>query len=680
MGLYVYKCILLAIMAVVGVILFVYQRRETEAFQDFAFRPCTVYYTDAAATSEAEEIDLRRACDEGEFEHSPVYYDGMIRKEPGKYAKLKRVYTSLPTRKVDDGRTKYESKKTCKLTMPGWKQFWETAPPPVLSPVSASDPRGDPINWAFCAQPNSDDAVQDIQVVESARASGVAFDHNPDGTPTVFPMNGDFYVRSRFKDMSVDAVAPMYCNRVSGPNATFQQGMVLTLNDKMEVIDIKYVWNGVAGPKDADHIDVVKLFGGMFSDQQVRTLGAKEYTYVVPQWANFSVVKMSKDICNQDTKTPVGSIDMRFRFDNTSGPDVPAELRDTIILKTVTLNQTTLEQFDVNNHLMGTGAQIQTNSAQLTLRGAADAVQYNQAHADLLIQQTQVIPPASVAAQATYNDLVWTTAKIRDLQNQAAAALAHMPPPNTSVLTTNQILYSDGMNTMRNGPYSFTLRPDGVGVMQMNGANVYYTPVWRAANPPCFMIMQTDGNLVTYDAAGALWASGTNGRPVQSLILDAGGLLYLHCTNGVNLNLRLPPVYVLGGFGMGPWGGSSGLRGSASWIWNIPGAAGWAPPGVTISFSKQYDNTSGQAIRATAYLIVDDYGTVYLNGQRIRDISGGWWPGSINTMQLTLPPGISTLHVNCVNGGGPAGLVGTVFDNTQNVQLFQTDATWSWTQ
>ena len=48
-------------------------------------------------------------------------------------------------------------------------------------------------------------------------------------------------------------------------------------------------------------------------------------------------------------------------------------------------------------------------------------------------------------------------------------------------------------------------------------------------NPGAWAIMQGDGNLVVYSAAGtALWNSGTYGHPGASLVLDDGGTLAIN--------------------------------------------------------------------------------------------------------------------------------------------------------
>lgn len=197
---------------------------------------------------------------------------------------------------------------------------------------------------------------------------------------------------------------------------------------------------------------------------------------------------------------------------------------------------------DANAHLLGTAQTLQTTNGILSATMISDQSQYNVSSADQTKQTTVVIPQATALSTNTYADIVYTQQRIRDLQNQVAAIQANIPMPNTPTLAVGKILYSDGMNMMRspNGQYAFTLQNNGSATLTHNGTAIYTAPIWRAAVSTCFMIMQPDSNLVIYDTNGPLWASGTNGRGVEALILDNNGGLYLYTDSGTRLYLATP--------------------------------------------------------------------------------------------------------------------------------------------
>lgn len=138
-------------------------------------------------------------------------------------------------------------------------------------------------------------------------------------------------------------------------------------------------------------------------------------------------------------------------------------------------------------------------------------------------------------------------------------------------------------------------------------------------------------------------------------------------------------VYVLGSYGISPWGNSGGFPdATAQWIWYSPNAQNDAPVNTDapITFIYEYNYTGTNYIEATVNAINDDSGIWYLNSNQVATVSGGWQgPGTIFT--ITLAPGMNYLQCSAINTSGPAGLIATVMYNGQ--VLFNTNGSWKYT-
>jgi hypothetical protein len=158
-------------------------------------------------------------------------------------------------------------------------------------------------------------------------------------------------------------------------------------------------------------------------------------------------------------------------------------------------------------------------------------------------------------------------------------------------------------------------------------------------------------------------------------------------SSGPNMN-SYSNVYVLGPYGIAPWGGISDFGSAtyknwmyipARWIWNTPNANQNAPYNIgnPVTFIYAYNYTGESYLPATLYVMNDDHGVWYLNSNQI-GVSDGGWDTTGNIFQITLSPGINYLQCSASNSGGPAGLIATVIDNNKNV-LFTTNADWKFT-
>ena len=137
-------------------------------------------------------------------------------------------------------------------------------------------------------------------------------------------------------------------------------------------------------------------------------------------------------------------------------------------------------------------------------------------------------------------------------------------------------------------------------------------------------------------------------------------------------------VYVLGNYGMGPWGGASyrffrGGGGVSQWIWNIPGAERNAPVGITIPLIKIH--YSRGRMRLVLRIASDDQSWVYLNGRFIGHTVAGW-QGTANTIYCTVNNGRNVFQFNCRNSMGPAGLAVYAYNRDNGAYQFKTDGSW----
>ena len=135
-------------------------------------------------------------------------------------------------------------------------------------------------------------------------------------------------------------------------------------------------------------------------------------------------------------------------------------------------------------------------------------------------------------------------------------------------------------------------------------------------------------------------------------------------------------VYVLGLYGMAPWGTSKFTDLTASWIWYTSGAQNDAPVniGAPITLIYNYYYTGDSYINATISCGCDDSATIYLNAQQIGTING-WGNTQIS---ITLAPGNNYISAGVINTGGPAGFILFCSDSANTV-LFNTNSEWKYT-
>lgn len=293
--------------------------------------------------------------------------------------------------------------------------------------------------------------------------------------------------------------------------------------------------------------------------------------------------------------------------------------------------------------------------------------------------------------------------------------LVYHAPPNTSQsklptakltvnqkLTVGKILYSD------NREFYMILQQDGnLCIYDQNDQRVWQTNTpGKKSN---FLILQTDGNLCIYpdNNSGAIWCTMTNGKRVTTASLDNDGAFRIYnsanqvvwySTNPIVTPKPVPsevieadfdydfkafPVYVIGNYGIAPWGSTNFPDKTAQWIWYSPLANSNAPNNsneepTTIQYI--WNNTTNIEIEGTLNIIIDNNADVILNKKQIaNNIEGGWtgnWP-KVNFIAL---PGSNLFEFKVKNAGGPAGLIVSAITTGQgqdnNNVLFHTDNTW----
>lgn len=136
------------------------------------------------------------------------------------------------------------------------------------------------------------------------------------------------------------------------------------------------------------------------------------------------------------------------------------------------------------------------------------------------------------------------------------------------------------------------------------------------------------------------------------------------------------PVWDLGDSTMGPWtpGYVSGFPNQrARWIAWHPSSNASSPGSVTAAY-YQWVYNSGASYTAAIVFSVDDYATVYVNGQTL-----GTQNVNPTTLTATFRTGWNLVRVDALNSqttDNPAGLIAVVTRNDTGAVVLRTDASW----
>lgn len=158
-----------------------------------------------------------------------------------------------------------------------------------------------------------------------------------------------------------------------------------------------------------------------------------------------------------------------------------------------------------------------------------------------------------------------------------------------------------------------------------------------------------------------------------------------------NYTVGSVPVYILGDYGIAPWGKNSFFPDqTVKWIWYTEKANIDSPNNTSLPTTIQYvySNKSGIQINGNLNIIIDNSCNVFLNSKQLKNkngtmaAKGGWGQenNAWNIFPFVIEPGENLFEFKVANSGGPGGLVvsaitvGTGPDN--NKVLFNTNSNW----
>jgi hypothetical protein len=191
----------------------------------------------------------------------------------------------------------------------------------------------------------------------------------------------------------------------------------------------------------------------------------------------------------------------------------------------------------------------------------------------------------------------------------------------------------------------------------------------------------SDGNIYGGPLGNAIYENvGTNPQYIGCYKdMNNTNTEQLRAMTSAGLGEMNVPVYVVGNYGCGPWGGNTFPVPSAQWIWYTENSASNAPTNVgnPVTIRGTINVTSTSIVFAEIYALCDNSCTIVVNSvntnqsllqSTITDnrqltcnsevMSVSAYSGNGKTGYIVpLNPGTNYIDVNVVNSGGPAGLV-----------------------
>jgi hypothetical protein len=149
-------------------------------------------------------------------------------------------------------------------------------------------------------------------------------------------------------------------------------------------------------------------------------------------------------------------------------------------------------------------------------------------------------------------------------------------------------------------------------------------------------------------------------------------------TGGTTYNYN--PVYFTGNYNTSPWNVTNYIDPTAQWVWYTEDSSNVAPVNPTqVLILGKYNNTTTSYQYADIYGCCDDNCTLIINNSNV-DMSNnimtiqygnGKWNGNGYTgMSIPFYPGTNYIEVYVRNSGGPAGLILSFVDQTDNSTVF----------
>ena len=228
-------------------------------------------------------------------------------------------------------------------------------------------------------------------------------------------------------------------------------------------------------------------------------------------------------------------------------------------------------------------------------------------------------------------------------------------------------------SSMVNSPTTSTdMKVVGSSAMRFISANSQYLTLPNFTptnNGLTFSFWINSNNSTTYATIFDFGHQFTNTNNIVCAV-NNNSILALYSYLGTDIS----NAYDLGPYNTSYWPSTIIPDITARWIWiaPVPYARSMYPQA---RFIKTF--TSATSYTGILYYAIDDWGDIYMNGQRLISFTGGGYTGTILTISINVVVGTNTLTINlCNSGGGPAGLIAALYDNNSNLVL-HTDSTWN---
>lgn len=306
---------IIAVLAIIIVVLcigFLVVRHKVEGFAEQKRldlkNDCTIYFTKDIGTCDTPTVKNGVLIN---FNFHRYYYE-MMRKTLEDRRRSKGTLTmkeSKMYRTILDVLKQYDNMidgKSCKLTVPNWKQITDSTNNVTLGNLPQNRHRGAANEWAFCVTKH----VPGIN--QGGRGLQIAKKRN--GKPYLLSHDGEKYERGAFPDFSVNTIRKLFCAETSSlQTQKFSFGLQLNVIDrKVNVISNGEIRNVV----DNRLIDALYNRGIIFD--MLRNWKETQTLHINCKSVRLPIYRIDRDICGRDFIT-LTSHTLRFKFNKGQG-------------------------------------------------------------------------------------------------------------------------------------------------------------------------------------------------------------------------------------------------------------------------------------------------------------------------------------------------------------------------
>jgi len=280
---------------------------------------------------------------------------------------------------------------------------------------------------------------------------------------------------------------------------------------------------------------------------------------------------------------------------------------------------------------------------------------------------------------------------------------------STGMINMSEKIYQNSVKYSDNGQYYLVLENDAELCVYDQNDNKLWTS-GKTSSISAYGTFQTDGNLCIYTNDGKntyIWCAMSNGSNRSNASIDDDGILrvwdnynqivWASSTNTATAMQAIPetaqvgnfsydstvvPVFVIGNYGIAPWASNNLFPDkTGQWIWYSCNSNSNAPTDSSpVTIQYLYTNNTGIQIKATLYIIIDNFCDLYINKIAIKTGLSGGWGGTIPTVPITILPGKNLFEFKVKNSSGPAGLYASCMTAGPgpdgNPVLFNTNSNW----